>query len=62
MRTAPTSSGWAGHPIQEKQDRRDEHRSLHFEQVWFLGVHADIGSGYLEKDARLHVADDIELT
>jgi Uncharacterized alpha/beta hydrolase domain (DUF2235) len=26
---------------------------LYFEQVWFPGVHADIGGGYLENEARL---------
>ena len=43
--------GWQ--PTQEKEDKRDEHRNLYFEQVWFPGVHADIGGGYLENDARL---------
>ena len=27
--------------------------NLNFEQVWFPGVHADIGGGYLENEARL---------
>jgi hypothetical protein len=27
--------------------------NLYFEQVWFPGVHADIGGGYLENEARL---------
>jgi hypothetical protein len=37
--------GWQ--PTQEKEDKRDEHGNLYFEQVWFPGVHADIGGGYL---------------
>jgi hypothetical protein len=43
--------GWA--PTAEKLDRRDEHGNLYFEQVWFPGVHADVGGGYLENEARL---------
>jgi hypothetical protein len=43
--------GWS--PTQEKQGRRDEDGNLYFEQVWFPGVHADIGGGYLENEARL---------
>jgi hypothetical protein len=35
--------GWS--PTQEKQDKRDEHGNLYFEQVWFPAVHADIGGG-----------------
>ncbi len=53
MRTASTSSGSAGHRSQEKLNKRDEHGNLYFEQVWFSGVHADIGGGYLENEARL---------
>lgn len=40
-------------PTAEKLDRRDEHKNLYFEQVWFPGVHADIGGGYAESEARL---------
>ena len=40
-------------PTAEKLDRRDEHKNLYFEQVWFPGVHADIGGGYAENEARL---------
>ncbi|QQO16702.1 DUF2235 domain-containing protein [Bradyrhizobium diazoefficiens] len=43
--------GWA--PTAEKQDERDAHGNLYFEQVWFPGVHADVGGGYLENEARL---------
>ncbi len=32
---------------------RDPHGNLYFEQIWFPGVHADIGGGYLENEARL---------
>ncbi len=40
-------------PTAEKEDERDAHGNLYFEQVWFSGVHADIGGGYLENEARL---------
>jgi Uncharacterized alpha/beta hydrolase domain (DUF2235) len=43
--------GWA--PTAEKQDKRDAAGNLYFEQVWFPGVHADIGGGYVENDSRL---------
>jgi type VI secretion system (T6SS) phospholipase Tle1-like effector len=43
--------GWA--PVAEKLNKRDSHGNLYFEQVWFPGVHADIGGGYLENEARL---------
>jgi hypothetical protein len=43
--------GWS--PTAEKQDKRDAKQNLYFEQVWFSGVHADIGGGYLENEARL---------
>lgn len=43
--------GWT--PVEEKLNKRDEHGNLYFEQVWFPGVHADVGGGYLENDARL---------
>jgi hypothetical protein len=32
---------------------RDDRGNIFFEQVWFPGVHADIGGGYLENEARL---------
>jgi uncharacterized protein (DUF2235 family) len=43
--------GWA--PVHGKLNKRDAHGNLYFEQVWFPGVHADIGGGYLENEARL---------
>lgn len=43
--------GWS--PTAAKQDKRDPHENLFFEQVWFPGVHADVGGGYLENEARL---------
>jgi hypothetical protein len=43
--------GWT--PTAEKQDKRDDRDNLYFEQVWFPGVHADVGGGYLENEARL---------
>jgi hypothetical protein len=43
--------GWT--PTAEKQDKRDANGNLYFEQVWFPGVHADVGGGYLENEARL---------
>jgi len=43
--------GWS--PTAEEQDQRDAHGNLYFEQVWFPGVHADVGGGYLENEARL---------
>jgi T6SS, Phospholipase effector Tle1-like, catalytic domain len=43
--------GWI--PTADKQDKRDYSGNLYFEQVWFPGVHADVGGGYLENEARL---------
>lgn len=43
--------GWI--PTAEKQNKRDAHGNLYFEQVWFPGVHADIGGGYEENDSRV---------
>jgi hypothetical protein len=43
--------GWT--PTAEKQDKRDAGGNLYFEQIWFPGVHADIGGGYEENDSRL---------
>jgi uncharacterized protein (DUF2235 family) len=42
---------WA--PTAEKQNKRDAANTLYFEQVWFPGVHADIGGGYEENESRL---------
>jgi uncharacterized protein (DUF2235 family) len=36
-----------------KQTCRDERGLQWFEQVWFAGVHADVGGGYPENEARL---------
>jgi uncharacterized protein (DUF2235 family) len=43
--------GWA--PTTEKMNKRDNGDNLYFEQVWFPGVHADIGGGYEENQSRL---------
>jgi hypothetical protein len=43
--------GWA--PTAKKQNKRDAAGNLFFEQVWFPGVHADIGGGYEENESRL---------
>jgi hypothetical protein len=43
--------GWS--PTAAKAGVRDQDGNLYFEQVWFPGVHADIGGGYLENEARL---------
>lgn len=43
--------GWS--PTAQKQGERDTQGNLYFEQVWFPGVHADVGGGYLENEARL---------
>jgi Uncharacterized alpha/beta hydrolase domain (DUF2235) len=43
--------GWS--PVQQKLNKRDADGNLYFEQVWFPGVHADVGGGYLENEARL---------
>jgi hypothetical protein len=40
-------------PTAVKAGKRDEARNLFFEQVWFPGVHADVGGGYIENEARL---------
>jgi hypothetical protein len=40
-------------PVAEKQDKRDAAGNLYFEQVWFPGVHADVGGGYEENESRL---------
>lgn len=33
---------------------RDPQGNLYFEQIWFPGVHADVGGGYLERGAASH--------
>jgi len=43
--------GWL--PTAKKQDKRDSQGNLYFEQVWFPGVHADVGGGYEENESRL---------
>jgi hypothetical protein len=40
-------------PDETKINTRDAEKNLYFEQVWFPGVHADIGGGYPENEARL---------
>ena len=43
--------GWT--PTAQKANKRDAAGTLYFEQIWFPGVHADIGGGYEENDSRL---------
>lgn len=40
-------------PDEKRARARDARRNIYFEQVWFPGVHADIGGGYPENEARL---------
>jgi type VI secretion system (T6SS) phospholipase Tle1-like effector len=40
-------------PDATKATTRDAAQNLYFEQVWFAGVHADIGGGYPENESRL---------
>ena len=40
-------------PDISRQDTRDQSGNIRFEQVWFAGVHADIGGGYPENESRL---------
>jgi T6SS, Phospholipase effector Tle1-like, catalytic domain len=40
-------------PDAAREGVRDEFGNIHFEQVWFSGVHADIGGGYPENESRL---------
>jgi Uncharacterized alpha/beta hydrolase domain (DUF2235) len=40
-------------PDASKATTRDGVGNLHFEQVWFAGVHADVGGGYPENESRL---------
>jgi hypothetical protein len=43
--------GWT--PTAAKENQRDTSDNLFFEQVWFPGVHADVGGGYEENESRL---------
>ena len=40
-------------PDASRATTRDASGDLHFEQVWFAGVHADVGGGYPENEFRL---------
>jgi hypothetical protein len=40
-------------PDSSRRDTKDQAGNIHFEQVWFSGVHADIGGGYPENESRL---------
>lgn len=40
-------------PDGAREDDRDPFGNIHFEQVWFAGVHSDVGGGYQETEARL---------
>ena len=42
---------WA--PDAARAGTRDADGNIYFEQVWFAGVHADIGGGYPENESRL---------
>jgi uncharacterized protein (DUF2235 family) len=44
--------GWAPSE-KDARPKRDKADNLYFEQVWFPGVHADIGGGYEENGSRL---------
>jgi hypothetical protein len=37
----------------ERRKGRDDRENIYFEQVWFAGVHADVGGGYQENESRL---------
>ena len=42
------------YPTGKRQiDHRDENSNIYFEQVWFAGVHTDVGGGYSENESRL---------
>ncbi|WP_092124264.1 phospholipase effector Tle1 domain-containing protein [Bradyrhizobium erythrophlei] len=53
QRLERTSRSRAPRQQAEKLNKRDDDKNLYFEQVWFPGVHADVGGGYLENEARL---------
>jgi hypothetical protein len=40
-------------PDAVRDGTRDQLGNIHFEQVWFSGVHADVGGGYPENESRL---------
>jgi hypothetical protein len=40
-------------PDEKRAGVRDNFGNIHFEQVWFPGVHADVGGGYPENESRL---------
>jgi hypothetical protein len=40
-------------PDDTRKETRDQCHNIHFEQVWFPGVHSDVGGGYIESEARL---------
>lgn len=40
-------------PSAERAGVRDNEGNIYFEQVWFAGVHADVGGGYPENESRL---------
>jgi hypothetical protein len=40
-------------PDATREGTRDQFGNINFEQVWFAGVHADIGGGYPENESRL---------
>ncbi|MGZ5864978.1 MAG: DUF2235 domain-containing protein [Xanthobacteraceae bacterium] len=40
-------------PDESTENTRDAEGNLYFEQVWFAGVHADVGGGYMENESRL---------
>jgi hypothetical protein len=42
---------WA--PDGSRTGKRDAFGNIYFEQVWFAGVHADVGGGYPESESRL---------
>jgi hypothetical protein len=46
-------------PDARKALTRDPEGNIYFEQVWFPGVHADVGGGYQENESRL---SDVTLT
>lgn len=40
-------------PVSSVRPNRDAEKNIHFEQVFFPGVHADVGGGYKDNEARL---------
>jgi uncharacterized protein (DUF2235 family) len=41
------------YPTAAREGTRDKFGNIYFEQVWFAGVHADVGGGYPENESRL---------